>query len=506
MPSLNVLMILGHPRKDSFCAALFNACREGATAAGAHVETLRLADMDFDPNVHAESPEQQPLEPDLQHARELIEWADHLLFVYPTWWGSAPALLKGFLDRIVMPGFAFHFRDPDRLGWDRLWKGKTSQAITTMDTPPVLYRRYYGQPGTRALLRATLGFCGVRARRGLMLGPVRLSDAEQRRRWLIRAQRIGLAVQGGPGRRIVRRVSPWLLALRLQFYPMSWAAYTIGALAEAGTNAFASAAYWWGYICLFALEAATVFANDWFDYESDRHNASAGPFNGGSRMLVERRLDFRQLRLGIAAALTISLVSAVFAIQLAPRPGGIALMLAVMLVLTLGYTVPPLKLCHRSLGELDVGLTHGLIVLLFGYLLMGGTWLNPTPWLLALPISVAVLPAIILSGLPDRTADAEAGKISLPVRLGARKAAQLAMALTMVAAALALLVSRLAPVTNGFRGIAWGTIPHAGILVLMLWRLLHSDKPLADRRIDGVMLVALSYIVWFVAVPLWNLL
>src|SRR5699024_3983575 len=135
------LMILGHPRKDSFCAALFDACREGATAAGAHVETLRLADMDFDPDVHVESPEQQALEPDLQHARELIEWADHLLFVYPTWWGSAPALLKGFLDRIVMPGFASHFRDPDRLGWDRLWKGKTSQAITTMDTPPVLYRR-----------------------------------------------------------------------------------------------------------------------------------------------------------------------------------------------------------------------------------------------------------------------------------------------------------------------------------------------------------------------------
>lgn len=505
MPVLHVLLILGHPRKDSFCAALFDAYRDGAVRAGTEVDTLVLADMDFDPDVHVESPEQQDYEPDIRHARERIEWADHLVFVYPTWWGSAPALLKGFLDRIVTPGFAFHFRDPDKLGWDRLWKGKTSQAITTMDTPPILYRWFYRQPGTHALLRSTLGFCGVRARRGLMLGPVRLSTPQQRRRWLERAHRAGLAVRGSRARTMLRHVTPWLQALRLQFYPMSWAAYTIGTLASAGTSAFASAAYWWGYVCLFALEAATVFANDYVDYPSDRINRAAGPFNGGSRMLVTRKLDFNALRTGIAIALTVALVGAAFTIQLAPHSGTMSVLLAVVFVFTLGYTIPPLKLCYRGLGELDVAITHSFMVLFAGYLLQGGSWLHAAPWLLALPICVSVLPAIILSGLPDRHADAAAGKGTLPVRLGARPATWLALAGVVAAAALALLVSRLAATHAAYRGIVWGVMPHAGVLVLMLWRMLQRRENLADRRIDAVMVVALSYILWFVAVPLWNL-
>jgi len=63
--------------------------------------------MHFDPNVHADSPEHQPLEPDLVAAQRDIHWAEHVVFVYPTWWGTYPALLKGFLDRVLTPGFAF---------------------------------------------------------------------------------------------------------------------------------------------------------------------------------------------------------------------------------------------------------------------------------------------------------------------------------------------------------------------------------------------------------------
>ncbi|HEX7382584.1 MAG TPA: NAD(P)H-dependent oxidoreductase, partial [Nevskiaceae bacterium] len=113
----------------------------------------------------------------------LVDLAQRLVFVYPTWWGSAPALLKALLDRIVTPGFAFHFRGPDKLIWDRLWNGKTSQTTTTMDTPPILHRWLCGQPGTNALRRATFGFFGVREQRALMFGPVRLSSARQHEAW-----------------------------------------------------------------------------------------------------------------------------------------------------------------------------------------------------------------------------------------------------------------------------------------------------------------------------------
>lgn len=503
---MNVLLILGHPRKDSLCGALFRAYREGAEQAGANVDTLVLADLDFDPHVHVESPEQQALEPDLARAREQIERANHLVFVYPTWWGCQPALLKGFLERMIMPGLAFRFDGPDTVAWRGLWRGKSAQIITTMDTPPVMYRWFYRQPGHNALARATLGFCGVRTRRGLRFGPVRLSSPQQRRRWIERARRSGFATCAGRKTRPGHRTGAWLRALRLQFYPMSWGAYTLGALLVAGPGAFTTAIYWWGYLCMFALEAATVFANEYFDFASDRGNRAAGPFNGGARILVERRLRFADLRAGIALAVVAALVCAAFAVFLAAQPGIVIGLLAVAFVLALGYTIPPLKLCYRGLGELDVAASHSFLVLLFGCALQGGALRGPIPWLLALPLCMAVLPAIILSGLPDLGADAAAGKGSLAVRLGARRAAWLALGLAVAAALLALAESRLPATRDLFRGIAWGAVPHAGLLALVLLRLLRRHADPADRRIDGVMVVALSYILWFVAVPFWHLL
>lgn len=243
---------------------------------------------------------------------------------------------------------------------------------------------------------------------------------------------------------------------------------------------------------MFALEVATVFANDLFDYESDRNNAATGPFNGGSRVLVEGKLDFRYLRAGIAVALVATLVCAGYVIRLAPRPGATIVLLAVAFVLTLGYTVPPFKLCWRGLGEVDVALSHSFMVLLFGFMLQGGRWFAPLPWLLAAPLCVAIVPAIVLSGLPDRSADADAGKGTLPVRLGARAATWLAVALTVAAVVLVLIIARLAPVHGAYDAIIWGLLPYAGLLVLVLLRLLHQHPDVADRRIDGAMLVALG--------------
>ena len=104
---MRCLLILAHPRRNSLCGALFDACAEGARQAGVECRELILSEMRFDPDVHVDSPEHQPLEPDLLRAQRDIHWAEHLVFVYPTWWGTFPALLKGFLDRVLTPGFAF---------------------------------------------------------------------------------------------------------------------------------------------------------------------------------------------------------------------------------------------------------------------------------------------------------------------------------------------------------------------------------------------------------------
>ena len=108
---MRILIILGHPRTGSLCGALACAFGEGAGAAGCEIETLCLGDLTFSPDVVEGSPAAQALEPDLERARSLIAWADHLVLVFANWWGTMPARLKGFLDRVLVPGFAFREQD-----------------------------------------------------------------------------------------------------------------------------------------------------------------------------------------------------------------------------------------------------------------------------------------------------------------------------------------------------------------------------------------------------------
>ena len=174
---LKVLVVVGHPRRASLCAALAGAYAGGAREAGMQVRLLDLAELDFDPDLHTPSPLAQPLEPDLAQAWEAIAWADHLLLVFPAWWGVGPARLYGFLDRVLLPGKTFREEDGR---YEGLLAGRTAHLITTMDMPPWVYRLIYRAPGHSAMKRAILGFCGIAVTRTLAFGPVRDSDAAQR--------------------------------------------------------------------------------------------------------------------------------------------------------------------------------------------------------------------------------------------------------------------------------------------------------------------------------------
>ena len=500
---MRCLLILAHPRRDSLCGALFDACADGARQAGVECRELILSALHFDPDVHAVSPEQQPLEPDLLRAQQDIQWAEHLVFVYPTWWGTFPALLKGFLDRVLTPGFAFRHVTHDR--WDKLLSGRTADLITTMDTPPLVYRFIYRAPGQQALARATLGYCGIRSARIETFGSVIAATADQRQQWLERARSIGARLAEGPlstTQRRTQRVAAWLAALRLQFYPMTWIAYTVGALLAAGGAPLAMTPYLLGYLALFLLEAATVFLNDWFDFDSDRINLLGGPFTGGSRVLVDGRLDHAAMRQGIGLAIldTAGTLAVLVAMAPAASAGSTVAIYAIFAMLALAYTVPPLKLSHRGFGELDVALTHSIGAIIAGYVVQGGHWAASTPWLLALPLGLAVLPSILLAGCPDRTADQAVGKRTLVVILGPRAAIHLAMAACLAAPAIAALLALTRTDMAALLGwsAAGGTVHAIG-----LWRCLHrlANDKLPDR-IDGPIVLALTFILWFCVPPL----
>ena len=500
---MRCLLILAHPRRDSLCGALFDACAEGAREAGVECRQLILSEMQFDPNVHAISPEQQPLEPDLVRAQRDIDWAEHMVLVYPTWWGTFPALLKGFLDRVLMPGFAFRHVTHDR--WDKLLAGRTADLLTTMDTPPLVYRFIYRAPGQQALARATLDYCGIRSARIEVFGPVVTAAASQRQQWLARARATGsrLAQGASSGRqRRVQRIGAWLAALRLQFYPMTWIAYTVGALAASAGAPLAMTPYLLGYVSLFLFEAATVFLNEWFDFDSDRRNLNGGPFTGGSRVLVDGRLDRAAMQKGIGLSILAAAAALVALVVFAPTAATatIAATYIPFALLALSYTVPPLKLSHRGYGEIVVALTHSAGAILAGYVVQGAPWTDSTPWLLSLPLGLSVLPSILLAGCPDKAADEAAGKRTLVVSLGHRAAIRLAMATCLAAPAVAALLVLIRTDMATLLGwsVAGGT-GHAACLWGRLRRLSAGNLP---DRIDGSIVLALTFILWFCVPPL----
>lgn len=498
-----ILVIAAHPREGSLSDALAQAYIEGAEAAGAQVRVLVLRAMVFARDVTAVPIEAQPSEPDIARAREDVAWAQHLVFVYPTWWGTHPALMKAFLDRLLAPGWAF--RDCDRPpGFEGLLKGRSGHIITTMDTPAPVYRLLYRAPGHNALARATLGFCGIAPVRVRAFGPVKNATVEQRERWLaeVRAEGLTLAGSEPEGERIGARLAAWLRALRLQFYPMTWAAYTLGALLAAGTAVFDDWRYWLGYLALFALEAATVFINERFDFESDRRNEHYGPFTGGSRVLVDGTIARGTLTAATVLAGLAALATAAATVAGAGQPWPLTIAFAALGVLAVGYTLPPLKLCHRTLGEADVALTHSIGVLMIGWLIGGGMPGEALPWLASLPLGLAVLPAITLSGLPDHDADAAAGKRTIAVAFGDRAALWFALAMTGASALAAVVLEAVGAADGLFSGLAAPACAHAVFVVALVGqRLLGRLRP---ARMDGLMVAALTYIGWFAVVPLVN--
>ncbi len=188
--SKRILIILGHPVNESFCGALAHAYEVGAKAAGNEVQLISLGSLSFDPVLHNGYAKIQELEPDLVTAQAAITWAQHLVFVYPIWWGAMPALLKGFIDRVFLPGFAFKYREGSQF-WDRLLSGRSAHLLVTMDTPPWYFRWVYRMPGHNQLKRTILEFSGIKPVTVSSFGPIKNSSQQKREEWLTQANAHG---------------------------------------------------------------------------------------------------------------------------------------------------------------------------------------------------------------------------------------------------------------------------------------------------------------------------
>jgi 4-hydroxybenzoate polyprenyltransferase len=299
----------------------------------------------------------------------------------------------------------------------------------------------------------------------------------------------------------------WLRITRLQFYPMTWLAYTLGSVAySAAAGKLNLVFYFLGYLLLFLIELCTILANEYFDYPSDLKNTNFSMFTGGTRVLVQGHLSFGDVRNGILIILATIPVFAFLLLRISAgvSQSTVALLLFCGLFFGLGYTVPPLKFSYRGVGELVVAATHSLYVILCGFVFQGGLWKDPLPWLLSIPLFFAVLAGNTLAGIPDRQADLAVMKKSIAVMFGSRLAILVAIWSVCMAFLSAIALVRLDVIQMSL--LYWGilVLPHGLLLLYFLLKLLRSND--FDRRIDVIMALALGYIIWFGILPLISLL
>lgn len=192
MGKSKILVVLGHPDSDSLSGHLAEEYFKAAKSSGKDVRYIKLGEINFNPVLQHGYKQRQEHEPELAYFWESIVWAEHLVFFYPIWWGAMPALLKGALDRVLLPGKAFKYKKNSQF-WDRLLEGRSAHLFTTMDTPPWYYRLVYRQPGHHQMKRTILEFCGVKPVKIHSFGPARYANSDTIEKWACKVRRFASA-------------------------------------------------------------------------------------------------------------------------------------------------------------------------------------------------------------------------------------------------------------------------------------------------------------------------
>lgn len=186
-----IYILAGHPDTESMCNNLAYAYAHGAELSGNEVRVTKLSEMKFDPILHRGYRVIQELEPDLKKFQEDVKWCEHFVIIYPSWWSTMPALVKGLFDRSWIPGFAYKFL-PSGLGWRRLLKGRTARVFVTSDSHPLVARFLFGD-NTNEIQDGILWFAGFKASH-TKIGPVKKISEEKKQQWYKKFESYGKRV------------------------------------------------------------------------------------------------------------------------------------------------------------------------------------------------------------------------------------------------------------------------------------------------------------------------
>lgn len=180
-------VILAHPYEGSFNHALFRTAVDACERLGMAVFAHDLCAEGFDPVLTKAELGKAPTSDSLVklYAQEMIE-SDLLVFIHPNWWGQPPAILKGYIDRVVRPPHAYDFPADDSGGGLPIGRlaGKTGIVFNTSNTDGVREDEYFHDPLEWIWRRCVFGFCGIEDVHRKMFRIVADSTPEERAGWL----------------------------------------------------------------------------------------------------------------------------------------------------------------------------------------------------------------------------------------------------------------------------------------------------------------------------------
>jgi putative NADPH-quinone reductase len=190
----HILIVDGHPdaAEGRYVHALADAYKRAAEESGHEVRILRLSENQFpllrsnEDYLHGEPPNA------VSAAQHAIAWSDHIAVFFPLWLGGMPALLKGFFEQVLRPGFAY--ASHGKKGFPaKLLKGKSARIVVTMGMPALFYRWYFRAHSLKSLERNIFGFVGIAPIRTSIVGSVEGMSPQKRAAWLERMRRLGRA-------------------------------------------------------------------------------------------------------------------------------------------------------------------------------------------------------------------------------------------------------------------------------------------------------------------------
>jgi putative NADPH-quinone reductase len=190
---MKVAIVQGHPDPAGghFGHALAAAYATGAGEAGHEVRTIEVARLKFALVHNVSQWQEEPPPASIEQAQETLKWAEHLVILFPLWLGDMPAVLKGFFEQAMRPGFAIGKAAPGRMP-KKLLSGRSARVVVTMGMPAFFYSLVYRAHSVKNLKRNILHFVGIDPVKISLIGMVE-GKARAREQWLSKMRILGKA-------------------------------------------------------------------------------------------------------------------------------------------------------------------------------------------------------------------------------------------------------------------------------------------------------------------------